>query len=512
MVCVKKLDSTDSDDERGAAAMRQPKHSGAVSPMPPMPQKIMGGLPSYLAIGTFALSGFAFLVLRQPALGSPTWWIGLGLGLLGGTLALVDWWRLTRGATFPVSLVTDLVAIGLIWARPEGVIGPILLVLATLMIGTFFSRLAVALHLLLTALAVGGLLWRGEDLAGVTYLTMTLAGVVWFVRILYRSTWEQAIQTNHLQRLLELLPVLKAHGVEEVVRAAVRHTVKATASDTGIVLLLDEADQHLRVHYIHNEKDPSPDEERAMRDMAVPIGHGLTGWVAQHAQSIITGDAARDPRALQVPGTEVIDESIMVIPLITNGRLYGVLRLDRQGLNQYRLEDFHLLELMAAHVSDAISRAQMEERMARRDALTGVYNRHYLNEWSERLSPERSDISLLMIDCRGFKLINDRWGHLEGDRVLRECARIISESVRARDLVVRYGGDEFLVVLEETGAQEAGAIAERLRHKVCDWNAHQPVDSPQLCLDIGIETAPQSQWQSLLGRADMRMYASKRGA
>lgn len=489
--------------------MKARNQSGrAVSPMPEM----MGGLPSYLAIGMFALSGFAFLVLRQPALGSQSWWVGLGLGLFGATLALVDWWRLMRGADFPLSLLTDLVAIGLIWFRPQGVIGPILLVVTTMLIGAFFSRLSVGLHMVLTALAVGGLIWRGDDLAVVTYLTMTLAGVVAFMRLLYRTTWEQAIQTNHLQRLLELLPVLKAHGVEEVVRAAVRHTVKATASDLGIVLLLDEAEQRLRVHHIYSENPLSPDEERPLRDMQVPIGAGLTGWVAQHAQSIITGDATRDPRSLQVPGTDVIDESIMVVPLITNGRLYGVLRLDRQGLNQYRVEDLHLLELMAAHVSDAISRAQMEERMARRDALTGVYNRHYLNEWSERLSPDRAEISLLMIDCRGFKQINDHWGHLEGDRVLRECARIISESVRVRDLVVRYGGDEFLVVLEETAANEASHIAERLRSKVREWNEHQPAESPQLVLDIGIESAQRSQWQLLLGRADLRMYASKRGA
>jgi diguanylate cyclase (GGDEF)-like protein len=297
-----------------------------------------------------------------------------------------------------------------------------------------------------------------------------------------------------------------------VIKAAVRHMVRATVSELGVVLLLDETSKVLRAHYIYSESPLSPEEERAMMAIDVPLGIGLTGWVAQTGQSLITGDAARDPRALQVPGTPVVDESLMVVPLMTNGRLYGVLRLDRRGLNQYRVEDLHLLELMAAHVSDAISRAQLEERMARRDALTGVYNRHYLNEWSERLQPNRSEISILMIDCRGFKQINDRWGHLEGDRVLRECARIISESVRSRDLVVRYGGDEFLVVLEGTCAQEAGVIAERLKHRVQEWNSIQPADSPRLSLDIGVETAQQSQWQHLLGRADVRMYASKRGA
>lgn len=477
-----------------------------------VPLRAMRGLVPILAISLFAMAGMTLLIVIRPALWTPVWWASLLIALLGSLLAVIDWRRLAGGTTFPLTLITEALAVVILWSQPDALAGAMTLVLTSTFIGAFFPTRAVLWHLLLAGVGLVGLAWQGGAVASAAYMVVGILGVTAFMRLLNRALQEQAIQTDHLQRLMELLPVLKAHGVEEVIQAAVRHMVKATRSELGVVLLLDESSKMLRAHYIFSDAPLSSEEQGAMMSVDVPMGIGLSGWVAQNGQSVITGDAARDPRALQVPGTSVIDESLMVVPLMTNGRLYGVLRLDRTGLNQYRVEELHLLELMAAHVSDAIFRAQMEERMARRDALTGVYNRHYLNEWSVRLVPDRAEISLLMIDCRGFKQINDRWGHMEGDRVLQECARIISDSVRTRDLVVRYGGDEFLVVLENTGANEAAAIGERLKKKVQEWNQLQPGESPKLSLDIGIETAQQSQWQMLIGRADIRMYASKRGA
>ena len=478
----------------------------------PLPVRKMGGHLPYLAMGLFGLAGTALLVMLAPEPQSPLWWLGLSAGLLGTILAVLDWHGLRRGRVLPYTLVTDLLAVAVLWASPAEMAGPMLLILTSTFIGAFFGNTAVLVHLAIVLVGLVGHAWLRASDASTVFLGVATVGLTAFMRIMYQALREQAVQTDHLQRLMELLPVLKAQGVDEVIKAAVRHMVKATASDMGVVLLYNPMTQSLSAHYIHSEGGLPPEEEKAMMSVDVPLGVGLSGWAAQHGQPVFTGDAARDPRAMQVPGTQDVDESIMVVPLMTNGRFYGVIRLDRKGLNQYRKEDLNLLELMAAHVSDALSRAEMEERMSRRDALTGVYNRHFLNEWSERLEPDRSEISVLMIDCRGFKQINDRWGHLEGDRVLRETARIISDSVRVRDMVVRYGGDEFLVVLENTGAAESAVIAERLNAKVREWNEAQPPGGPRLSLDIGIETAQQSQWQHLLGRADVRMYASKRGA
>lgn len=476
----------------------------------PVPIRRLRGMIPPLVTATFAVAGVTLLAVLRPTPWSATWWLVIGVGLAGTLLALLDWHRLTQGVTLPGTLITDLLAIGLLWTEPTPLAGGLILILDSAFIGALFPAGALSIHLGISLVGIIGAIWLGAEAGTVAILAVVILGVTAVLRVLYQAFRELAVQTDHLERLMELLPVLKAQGVEEVVKAAVRHMVKATTSDLGIVLLLDESAKVLRPHYLHSEQPTSPAEEQAMMNVEVPLGIGLTGWVATTGQSLFTGDAAHDPRAFHVPGTQTYDESIMVVPLMTNGKLYGVLRLDRSGVNRYRKDDLQLLELMAAHVSDALSRAQMEERMSRRDALTGVYNRHFLNEWCARTEPDETEISLLMIDCRGFKQINDRWGHLQGDRVLQECARIITQSVRSRDLVFRYGGDEFLVVLENTGTEDARVIATRLREAVEEWNSQQEPGSPILGIDIGVETAEGSSWQSLLGQADVMMYAAKR--
>lgn len=409
----------------------------------------------------------------------------------------------------PGLLLLDLGCLLLVPHFPNVVVASVPLFLLTALVAVRLSDAALIVQL--SAMGVGLAAWllTGAPADQLLLVAAGLGGIVAVLRYQHVMVREQVFQTDHLRRLMELLPVLKARGVEDVVQAAVRHIVKATGSELGVVLLLDEQAQVLRAHHIYCSQELSPEEGQAMMAATIEVGAGLTGWAAQHGESVFTNDAVNDPRSLLVPGTTLEDESIMVVPLMTNGRLYGVLRLDRKGKNQYAQRDLHLLELMAAHVSDAISRAQLEERMARRDALTGVYNRHFLNEWSHRMASMNTEVSLLMIDCRGFKQINDRWGHLTGDWVLQQCAALISESVRARDLVVRYGGDEFLVVLDDTSYQSALAIAERVQQRVAQWNAKRREDEPRLVLDIGVDTALQGDWQKLMDRADERMYACK---
>lgn len=486
---------------------RQPHDVGAVTGLHWSGRAVMAVLSAFALAAAFV----GWLLTHRPPMWSMVWW-GAAVGAAAAFgLTFTAFWRVyTTLRWLPAAfLALDGLAIALYWTDPHSPFGPLLLLLLSAVVAGRFRKWYLMAHLWIMVMALVGAWVLGADAVSLLFLVSGLVGVVAIIRAIYLRFREQAIQTDHLRRLMELLPVLKAHGVEDVVQAAVRHIVRATGSRTGVVLLLDEDAQVLRPHYLYSEPPLPPEEKEAIMTTTVEVGVGLSGWVAKHGQSILTNDAARDPRSVQVPGTPREDESILVVPLITDGRLYGVLRVDRQGVDQYALSDLHLLELMAAHVSDAISRAQLEERLARRDALTGVYNRHYLNEWSQHAIREAREVSVLLIDCRKFKEINDRWGHLTGDWVLQQCAELITGSVRSGDLVVRYGGDEFLVVLANTGRKEAELIAARLQQRVAEWNARQGEDEPRLILDIGVDTAPQSEWQQLLDRADERMYACK---
>lgn len=508
-VQVRRIARENSDGVPGGVGMprRLPDDVAAVTGLHWSGRIAMAALSAIAVAAAF----FGWLLTHRPPMWSPTWWCAALGSAVGLALTFTAFWRVYT--TLPwlpwAFLVLDGVAVLLFWTDLTSPFGPLLLLLLSAVVAGRFRKGYLMLHIWVMLAALVGAGALGTDGVSLLFLISGLAGVIAVIRAIYLRFREQAIQTDHLRRLMELLPVLKARGVEDVVQAAVRHIVRATGSRTGVVLLLDEEAQVLRPHYVYSEPPLPPEEKEAIMNTSIEVGVGLSGWVAKHGQAILSNDAARDPRSLLVPGTPLEDESILVVPLIADGRLYGVLRVDRQGVNQYSLSDLHLLELMAAHVSDAISRAKLEERLARRDALTGVYNRHYLNEWSQHAMQNVREVSVLLIDLRKFKEVNDRWGHLTGDRVLQQCAELISGSVRSGDLVVRYGGDEFLVVLADTSRSEAEMIAARLQQRVAEWNARQGEDEPKLILDIGVDTAPQSEWQQLLDRADERMYACK---
>ncbi|WP_185954231.1 GGDEF domain-containing protein [Balnearium lithotrophicum] len=154
------------------------------------------------------------------------------------------------------------------------------------------------------------------------------------------------------------------------------------------------------------------------------------------------------------------------------------------------------------------------------DGLTGIPNRRFFEEqfereWKRAMRTKRP-ISLLMIDIDFFKNFNDTLGHLEGDWVLREVARIISENLRKdMDIVARYGGEEFVVVLPETDAKEAKEVAERIRKAIESRCIEHPSSKVSKCVtvSIGIATITPEENQSkeiLIKRADEALYEAKR--
>jgi diguanylate cyclase (GGDEF)-like protein/PAS domain S-box-containing protein len=169
---------------------------------------------------------------------------------------------------------------------------------------------------------------------------------------------------------------------------------------------------------------------------------------------------------------------------------------------------------------DVTERKRFEERlalMARRDPLTGVFNRYALEELL-RLEAERSSryehpIGFLLIDVNRFKEINDRFGHLTGDKVLQSVARTIQDQVRGSDVIVRYGGDEFLVILLETDG-ETDLVKQRIIAEIARRNqATLLVDFP-VTLAIGSvhwDPAGERSLEEVLSEADRLMYEDKRG-
>jgi len=196
----------------------------------------------------------------------------------------------------------------------------------------------------------------------------------------------------------------------------------------------------------------------------------------------------------------------------------GVFQVAGEDPGAFTEEDARFLEILLGHTAEAASRVQLQRELqdqATHDALTGVYNRRYFNDVLEHevLRATRYDhpIGLLMIDVNDFKEINDSRGHQVGDLVLQAIAEILVASVRETDFIVRYGGDEFLVVLAETG-EETELAAKRICSEVRTSEVLRNLAGQPVTLSVGaIAWNPESgiPVEAALASADERMYEEK---
>jgi len=203
----------------------------------------------------------------------------------------------------------------------------------------------------------------------------------------------------------------------------------------------------------------------------------------------------------------------LVLPLHIAKRSFGYLVAD--GVKEEDLEKFHIL---AGQFLLGIKRAflyQKVQEMATTDSLTGVFTRRY---WAERGAEEiaRSKkfgyrICCLMIDMDHFKEFNDRYGHLVGDALLVEAANTIKENIRQIDLLGKYGGEEFCIILTETDLDSAKFVAERIRQATETKTVSVYDESLKITISIGISAFPDNaeDLNGLIDKADSALYKAK---
>ena len=196
-------------------------------------------------------------------------------------------------------------------------------------------------------------------------------------------------------------------------------------------------------------------------------GVGLASQALAQGKSLIENDVT----AVQsyVPGF-LETQSEMCVPLIFFGEKLGVLALDRASHDAFDQDEVQPLESVADICAAAIQNANHFERMkqlAYVDGLTGIFNRRYFEmriaEELERASRFMGRMSVIMVDIDHFKRLNDEFGHLLGDEVLRDVSNILKQQLRKVDMVCRYGGAEFAIVVPETTGSNALVVAEKLR-------------------------------------------------
>jgi len=272
------------------------------------------------------------------------------------------------------------------------------------------------------------------------------------------------------------------------------------------MLLKDDDDLVLRAH--HGELTL-----RIPESGRVPAGQGLLGRALSENNTLTENDVRI---VSDYVGMYLETGSRMCIPLISFGQTLGVLVLDSARTGSFSVSDIQSLESVADICATAIQNARYVERvkqLAYLDGLTGIFNRRFfelrIEEEVERARRFNSGMAVIMVDIDQFKRLNDEFGHLLGDEVLRQVSSIFSQQLRKIDVVCRYGGEEFAILLSQTNQQHAVGVAEKLRRLIESWQF--PGVPRPVTISAGVAACPDhgKTRDELVKAADAGLYTAK---
>jgi diguanylate cyclase (GGDEF)-like protein len=264
---------------------------------------------------------------------------------------------------------------------------------------------------------------------------------------------------------------------------------------------------------------PSRDDlARGFREVRRRIGTGVVGWVVQHGEPLLVPDVLLDDRFIFASVSEVRSE--LAVPLIADGRVIGAINAESGLPSAFSESDVRLLTATAAHLAQSVEVARLHDqfkRYAATDSLTGLANhRAFYERLEEKIRHTEftnSVLTVAIMDVDNLKVVNDTYGHLAGDKMLRAIADVMRERCRRSDHVARYGGDEFAFIFADTDLQGATRAADQIVDglSTCKINVQGKI----LTLPTGawgMATYPQDGVRpaELVRVADQRMYTRKR--
>jgi diguanylate cyclase (GGDEF)-like protein len=243
----------------------------------------------------------------------------------------------------------------------------------------------------------------------------------------------------------------------------------------------------------------------------VPIGWGVAGEAARDAKIVVAEKTTAGENRTLLPHAG----SALAAPIAYADQIIGVLNVERRLPGAFSQEEILLFQTLADQLAGALHNAfmfQKAQEQAITDGLTGVKTHRYFmealqSEWKRSTRTSRC-FSLVLLDLDRFKYVNDFYGHLEGDVVLQRIGRILEQNCRRSDVVARYGGDEFVILMPETPADQARALAVKLRA----WTVADPLlREKNITASFGLATFPMhgSTPQELIQVADASMYVAK---
>jgi len=257
---------------------------------------------------------------------------------------------------------------------------------------------------------------------------------------------------------------------------------------------------------------------RALSSLKIRVGEGLCGWVAENSRPIVNGNPQVEAGYSADPGKQTTQlQSALVVPLEGLNGVVGVLAMYQTNRDAFTPDHLRILLAVASKVALSVENAlkyQQAESSATTDYLTGLPNARslfvHLAQEVARCRRMKTSLAVLVCDIDGFKQINDSFGHLEGDKLLREFTTRLKDVCRGYDYVARMGGDEFVITAPGLTAEAAKEKAERLNQAAIESGKHV-CGRELITLSVGMAFCPEDGFdvERLLAEADRRMYSMK---
>jgi len=302
--------------------------------------------------------------------------------------------------------------------------------------------------------------------------------------------------------------------LDTILRTILENMERFIDADLWTLLMLDESSQELYYAIA------AGGEQHSLRELRVKVGEGVAGWVVEHGETLIVPENDNDPR-LHPTGLATPSKLRSVIALPLRGRkgTQGAIEIFNPRSDQLTDYTIAFLHILADHAAIAIENARDMARIQQltiTDDTTGLFNvRHLydvLGRELDRCARDSTPVSLAFLDLDRFKQVNDAHGHLVGSELLARAGMRLQEISRKQDLCFRYGGDEFVVLMPGTEAEDAHENASYL-HRELTSTRFRMKSGIELAVSasVGLATAPADgdSIHAIIGAADARMYTVK---
>src|ERR1700681_2846924 len=285
--------------------------------------------------------------------------------------------------------------------------------------------------------------------------------------------------------------------------------------DTWSLLMVDEGLDELYFAIAVGDK------AEELKSVRLKVGEGIAGWVAKHGEARVVPDVRTDTFfANRVDeATKWETRSVICVPLRSKLRVLGVIQLVNVDMEQFKDAELFFLQSLCAYAAIAIENARWVEKIQEltiTEDCTGLYNARHLYKTLDtevyRSSRFGYEFSVLFIDLDHFKQVNDTHGHLIGSKLLAEIGYLVKAQLRLIDFAFRYGGDEFVVLLPQTGKDAALVVARRLRHSLrTSMFCQEEGLNLNVRASMGVATYPHDAKtpREIIRQADEMMYLVK---